>query len=109
MPLDIKETSNSYNVIADLPGLTKQDVKISIHDNNVLVLEAERKYENKVEGDKYYREERSSGYVSRSLALPDNADHDKISAKFENGVLTLTIEKKPAEHVIEKIRTIDIH
>eukprot|EP01035_Chromulina_nebulosa_P018647 gene18647-24388_t len=108
MPLDIKETTDSYHVIADLPGLTKEGVKISIHDNNVLLIEAERKYENKVEGHKYHREERSSGYVSRSIILPDNADHDKIVAKFENGVLTLNIEKKPAEHVIEKTRTIEV-
>eukprot|EP00595_Chromulina_sp_UTEXLB2642_P000287 CAMPEP_0196762706 /NCGR_PEP_ID=MMETSP1095-20130614/2602_1 /TAXON_ID=96789 ORGANISM="Chromulina nebulosa, Strain UTEXLB2642" /NCGR_SAMPLE_ID=MMETSP1095 /ASSEMBLY_ACC=CAM_ASM_000446 /LENGTH=108 /DNA_ID=CAMNT_0042114303 /DNA_START=194 /DNA_END=520 /DNA_ORIENTATION=- len=108
MPLDIKESATSYNIIADLPGLTKQDVKISVHDGNVLVLEAERKQESKEEGDKFYRQERSSGYVSRSLALPDNADHDKISAKFENGVLTLTIDKKQ-EEAKEKVRSIEIN
>mmetsp|Transcript_16306 Transcript_16306/g.14731 ORF Transcript_16306/g.14731 Transcript_16306/m.14731 type:complete len:159 (+) Transcript_16306:65-541(+) len=107
IPLDIKENDKAYHIIADLPGFTKQDVKISVHEGNILVLEAERKQETKDEGVKYFRLERSTGYASRSLALPDNADHEKISAKYEDGVLTLTIDKKP-EDKKEKVRSIEI-
>ncbi len=110
MPIDIKETSDSFNIIADLPGLTKQDVKISIQEDNILVIEAERKQEeNKIEGDNYYRVERSSGHVSRSFVLPDNVDPEKVSASFENGVLKLIINKKTPDQMKEKVKTIEIN
>ncbi|MFO7659583.1 MAG: Hsp20/alpha crystallin family protein [Candidatus Cloacimonadaceae bacterium] len=95
MAMDIVEQEKEFELMANLPGFKKEDVKISVHDNQLLI---EAKCENKKEEKKgtMYRCERYSGNYRRNLYLPENADVAKIQAKMEDGVLKLSIPKKEA-------------
>ena len=95
MAMDIVEQEKEFELLANLPGFKKEDVKISVHDNQLLI---EAKCENKKEEKKgtMYRCERYSGNYRRNLYLPDNADVAKIQAKMEDGVLKLSIPKQEA-------------
>jgi HSP20 family protein len=95
MALDIVEHEKEFELMANLPGFKKENVKISVHDNQMLI---EAKCEDKKEEKKgtVYRCERYSGSYRRNLYLPENADTAKIQAKMEDGVLKLTIPKKEA-------------
>jgi HSP20 family protein len=93
MAMDIVEHEKEFELLANLPGFDKEDVRISVQDNQLVI---EAKSENKKEETKgtMYRCERYSGSYRRTLFLPDNADVSKIQAKMENGVLKLTVPKK---------------
>lgn len=93
--LDLHETDDSITVAAELPGVEEKDIDISVADQ-MLTISGEKKseYEHK-EGDRY-RSERSYGKFSRSISLPFDIDANKVEAKYDKGVLTLTIPK-PAE------------
>ncbi len=69
-----------------------KDISIEVQDN-VLTVSGERRFEEEVKEDKYYRIERRYGSFSRSLALPQTVDESKIEAKYENGVLEITVPK----------------
>lgn len=88
--IDVAETDHSYTVIADLPGLSRDDVKVEITDN-VLTVSGERKSEDREE--KYHRVERIHGCFSRSFSLPSSVAGEKITASFKDGVLTVTLPK----------------
>jgi len=96
MKVDVIEEPNSYVVQAELPGMTKDDVKVTV-DNDVLTIAAERKHEVNEEdkNKRYVRMERSYGAVSRSLRLPPGCDPSKISAKHENGILKVSVPRNP--------------
>lgn len=97
-PVDIQETEEAYRLVAELPGLTKDDINITL-ENNVLRLSGERKFEKDVqekkEGKKegYHRIERAYGTFVRAFTLPSQVSHDKVEAKFENGLLTIMVPK----------------
>jgi len=93
MAMDIVEHEKEFELLANLPGFKKEDVKISVHDNQLMI---EAKYESKNEEKKgtMYRCERYSGSYRRNLYLPESADVNKIQAKMEDGVLKLTLPKK---------------
>lgn len=101
--VDVKESQDAYQVVADLPGVEPKDIDVSLEDG-VLTVKGERKpqSENKTENgsEAYTRSERSYGSFCRSFTLPDTADADNISAKTEHGVLKLHIPKK--EKVLPK-------
>jgi len=90
--VDIKEKDKNIVVEVDMPGVEKEDIKITALDHN-LEIKAERKREAKVERKGYYREERSYTGYYRTIPLPDYAQMDKIKAEYKNGVLRLTIPK----------------
>lgn len=92
--VDVADTEKSLTFHAELPGLTKEDVKISVTDGNMLTIRGEKKREEKTEEKNFLRVERSWGSFTRSFALPDNLDTDSISASFDNGVLNIEIAKK---------------
>jgi HSP20 family protein len=92
-PVDVKETESDYLVTAELPGLTKKDVEITL-DNNVLTLTGERRVEKETKGETYHRSERSYGKFSRSFALPREVDGESVKAAFKDGLLTLSIPKR---------------
>lgn len=94
-PVDIQETPDSYHIQAELPGLTKDDIHVTL-ENNVLRLTGERKWEKDVKKENYHRVERSYGSFARSFALPNQVSSDKVEAKFENGVLSVVVPKAEA-------------
>jgi len=96
--LDVSEDDKLINISAEIPGINKSDVKLSV-DNNVLTIQAKKSMENKVEdkNKKYTRIERSYGDVSRSVRLPEYSNTDTLKAKMSDGVLHITIEKKPVK------------
>lgn len=101
---DVYETDNEYVFEFELPGFTKEDVKVKVEDN-VLTVSSEIKEEKKEEKDKsYHIIERRYGSFKRQFSLPENVDVANIDAKFENGVLELKVQKKEEE----KKRAIDV-
>jgi HSP20 family protein len=94
--IDVKEDANSYTVHAEVPGVRKEDIQVSIDGNQVAIsAEANRQKEEK-QGEKILRTERHYGKVYRSFALAQDVDQEKAQAKYENGVLELTLPKKAA-------------
>ena len=92
--VDVKETDGGYTVQAEVPGVPKEDIHVSI-DGNVVSLRAEvRQHDQKTEGEKVLRSERYFGSVARSFQLPVAVDAAQAKAKYDNGVLTLTLPKK---------------
>jgi HSP20 family protein len=94
--LDVSESDNAYTITAEIPGVSKDAIQVTV-ENNVVTIGAEIKQEDvKRDGDKVLHSERYFGAVSRTLALPGDVDETQASAKYENGVLTLVLPKKVA-------------
>ena len=93
--LDVRETDTAYTVHAEIPGVSKEDIHVTL-DGNVVTLSAEVKQHDSQQGEKVLRSERYFGAVSRSFQLPQDIDQQASKAKFENGVLSLTLAKKRA-------------
>jgi HSP20 family protein len=102
--VDVSEDDHEFLITADLPDVTKENVKVSIEDN-MLVIQGERQQE-KVEKDrKYHRTERSYGRYLRSFQLPKDIDAQKIEARFSSGVLKVHLPKIPvASHAAHQIK-----
>lgn len=90
---EVKETNDSFVLKADLPGVEEKDLDVAIH-NGVLTVSGSRQAEERKEGESFALYERQYGSFTRSFALPDMADGERIDAQLTNGVLTLTIGKK---------------
>jgi HSP20 family protein len=90
--VDIVEQDGGYELVADLPGLKKEDIKIEIEDN-MLTLRGEKKLEEEKKDRNYRLSERYYGEFVRTFALPENVNRDGIVAEFKDGVLTLEIPK----------------
>lgn len=101
---DISEEGNNYVMKFDLPGVTRDQVKVEA-ENDQLTIWAERKEEKKTESKKKYLSEVCYGSYSRSFTMPGPIDEKKIDAKFENGVLTVTMPKTEQS----KAKQIPIH
>lgn len=94
MRVDVKEKPDGYEVHAELPGMKKEDIHVHI-DGPVVSISAERKQEKEIkEGEKVLRTERYFGKVSRSFQLGQEIDEAKASARFNDGVLELSLPKK---------------
>ena len=92
--VDVKESDKAYTVHAEVPGVTKEDIHVSL-DGNVVTLRAEVKQQDvQTRDEKVLRSERYFGAVSRSFQLPMDIDQSQAKAKYDNGVLTLTLPKK---------------
>jgi len=92
-PVDIYETGDSLVLKAELPGINPDDVEISVEDST-LYLKGERKFEKEVKEEGLHRVERSYGTFTRSFALPNTIDADKVKAEYQNGILILTMPKR---------------
>lgn len=92
--VDIYETENALVLAAEVPGIDEKDIEIKIEDNT-LSLKGERKFEKETKEENYHRIERAYGSFFRSFTLPHYIDQDKIKAEHENGVLKITMPKKP--------------
>jgi len=90
--VDIAEQENEYIVKVELPGVAKDDVKISV-ESNILTIKGEKKQEKEEESKNFHRVERSYGSFQRSFTLPSTVKNDKIDAAFNSGILTITMPK----------------
>ena len=99
--VDIKEDEKKIHLRAEIPGIKKEDLKVTINEDNILQIRGEKKLEEKQENESYIRMERSFGEFVRSFMLPEKVKDDKINAKFVDGVLEISLEKvepsKPKE------------
>jgi len=92
--IDVKESAELFTVHAELPGVSKNDIKVAV-DGNVVTVSAEvKQFDARGRDEKSLREERYFGTVSRSFQLGTEVDEGHASAKYENGILTLTLPKK---------------
>ncbi len=95
--VDIKENPQSYVVHAELPGVNKEDLQVTV-DQGVLTIAAEvKQHDRQTEDDKVVRSERYFGSVSRSFRLPLEVEQSAAKASYENGILELTLPKKQAQ------------
>ena len=101
---DIKETDDNYVIMAELPGVAKEDIKLNLEDG-ILTVKAERKTEEKQEKDNYIRRELRYGSFERSFRVEDIKTED-IKAVHNNGVLEITLPKD--KQIKEKAKTINI-
>jgi HSP20 family protein len=95
--VDLKETDKAYKVRAELPGVKKEDIDISI-DGNMVTLRAEVKREKEEKDERMVRSERYYGAMSRSFSLDHDVEEKGAEAKYSDGILELTLPKKEGTH-----------
>jgi len=93
--VDIFETENELVLKADLPDVEQKDIDVRV-ENHTLTISGERKFMKEESGKGFHRIERSYGNFSRSFAIPQSFDTEKIAAAYKNGVLSVTLAKKEA-------------
>jgi HSP20 family protein len=91
--VDIKEDKKNYTITVEVPGVNEEDVRLELQNNN-LVIQGEKKSEEKQEEETYHSIERTYGSFKRILTLPEDCDQENIEAKFKDGVLSITIPRK---------------
>lgn len=94
--VDVSETEDAIIVKADLPGVKPEDIEINIVDN-VLTIRGEKKREAEEKKENFYRVERFYGSFMRAIQLPTEVEVDKVKAQYKDGVLKITLPKKPEE------------
>jgi HSP20 family protein len=94
---DIFEFDKKYNIVLELPGTTKEEVALSINEENLLTIKGEKKAPDTEKKRTFYRYERAYGTFERKFSLPDDADRNSVKAKFDNGLLTIEIAQKEPE------------
>lgn len=92
--VDVEETEKEFVVKADLPGVDPKAVEITV-ENGILSVRGEKEERKEEKKKNYHRVERFSGMFSRQISLPSGADADKVNATSSNGVITITVPKKP--------------
>jgi HSP20 family protein len=92
--VDLIDKQDSLVAKVELPGIEKKDVKLSLNDSN-LTIQGELKKDEETKKEDYYYRERAYGSYSRTISLPTEIDKEKIKAKFKNGILEITMPKKP--------------
>jgi HSP20 family protein len=99
-PTDVSEDENTLRISMELPGVDPSDVRLSL-ENNVLTIRGEKKQQSEENNERVHRFERTYGMFERTFALPNTVDPDKVEARYENGVLLVTIPRaeraKPRE------------
>jgi HSP20 family protein len=91
-PVDLYETDDAFVLKAELPGLTKDDLHLEVHDRT-LTMCGERKQEAEISEDRYHRRERTYGSFQRVFTLPTPIDAEKVQASFKDGMLELRLPK----------------
>lgn len=96
LKMDVKEDDKAYTVHAEMPGVRKEDIQVSIDGNQVSIAAEVKREKEEKQGEKVLRSERYYGRVYRAFSLGQDVDQEAARAKFENGVLELTLPKKAA-------------
>jgi HSP20 family protein len=92
--IDVQENGNAYTVQAEIPGVRKEDIQVSIEGNTVSLSAEVKQQDIQTKDDNFLRSERYFGSVSRGITLPQDVDQSQAKAKYDNGVLTLTLPKR---------------
>lgn len=92
--VDMRETDTAVEIQAELPGVTEQDIEVQLADG-ILTLKGEKKQEREEKEKGYYLMERSYGSFLRQIPIPVEVEEDKVEAKFDKGVLSVVLPKKP--------------
>ena len=110
MKTDIKETDDNYELIVDLPGFKKDEIKVSLEDGYLSIEAANGldEYEQEKKTGKYIRKERYAGACQRSFYVGDNLTQEDIKGEFKHGILTLNVPKKEAKPAVETNKYIAI-
>lgn len=97
--MDVRETENAYELAVELPGVKKEAIQVSVYDDTVTI--AAETAEEKADGEEqsWLLRERSFGKFSRNIALPEAVDEDSSQARYADGVLYLTLQKKRASQL----------
>ena len=101
MKTDIRETEGSYELDVDLPGFKKDEIKASL-ENGYLTISAAKGLDKDEKDGKYIRQERYAGAMSRSFYVGDEVTQEDIKAKYEDGILKLSIPKKEKKPAVEQ-------
>ena len=104
--VDVKETNDLFLITADIPGLTKKDVKVNIADGKMTIA-GDAKVETDENNSRYHYRERRYGSFKRTFNLPESINEEKISASFKNGILEIKLPKH--ENVLSKEREIKVN
>jgi len=108
--VDVFDTQDAVVLKAEIAGMNPDDIQIEVEDN-VLTIKGERKFEEKVDEERYYRVERRFGAFQRSLALPQGVKSDQIDAAYDEGILTVTVPKaeqeKPKRIEVQAHKTVE--
>lgn len=103
--IDIVENEKNVLLFAEMPGISKEEVKVSINQDNILIVKGGKKRPDSMENMSFIRSERNFGEFSRSFMMPESVDRDSIKAKFDNGLLSISLDKKepekPKEYTVE--------
>jgi len=92
--MDVTKADNAYTVKAEMPGVKKDDIHLSVEGNQVTISGEARKESEEKKGEEVIRSERYYGKISRSFTLPNDVDEAKVVAKYADGVLNLTLPMK---------------
>jgi HSP20 family protein len=108
--VDVFDKKDAVVLKAELAGMDPDDIEIEVEDN-VLTIKGERKFEEEVEDERYYRVERRFGSFQRSLALPQGVKANEIQAGYDDGILTVTVpkaeEEKPQRIEVKAKKTVE--
>jgi HSP20 family protein len=96
LPLDVSETEKEYRVVAEMPGVRKEDINVSINNNEVAISAEVKNEKEAKDGERTLRTERFYGKLQRAFTLEHPVDEAKAQARYENGVLELTLPKSEA-------------
>jgi len=94
--MDVKEDDKAYQVHAEIPGVKKEDIQVSIDGNQVAISAEVKRQKEEKQGEKTLRTERYYGKVYRAFSLAQDVDQEQAQARYENGVLELTLPKRAA-------------
>jgi HSP20 family protein len=104
--IEIKDQGKNYQVCAEIPGMDEKDISVSLKDNQ-LIIEGEKKSENKEEKEGFYHSEFSYGKFFRAIPLSEDINSDEVHATYKNGVLNIEVAKNPEKK--SSTKRIEIH
>ncbi|KAG6425233.1 hypothetical protein SASPL_115660 [Salvia splendens] len=106
---DLRETAGKHQISLDVPGMRREDIKIEVEENRVLLISGERRTEEEeVKDERWHRVERTAGKFWRRFRMTANADMEKVSARLEDGVLRITVLKVKEEEMKKEPKIITI-
>lgn len=101
--VNVKEEEGCISVLAEMPGVDEKDLEVTI-DNGILLIKSEQKTEKEEENDSGYYKEFSFGGFQRSFRIPDAVDQKKVTAKYKNGILSVTLPKTDNKNSTKKVK-----